>query len=418
MSDRKSSADLGPNVEALLSGFPFAERDWHEDVLAVEARLASVERGSSSPALLEAPLPAEPGEPITAASATATPLVNSGVRTQSLAELARRSVENKQASEREVARATLALAAQPRARAEEVQALREAMNRRMPAAVSTASSGEAATANADSSTTPNAALSPESSALARPNAPPSLGKRAVVWPRVAVASGLVALAAVWLIWIRQSADPEPLITAVVSPPSDVATTNGAINPASTAPALQGVPSGVDPSTLPEVASSAVLPASDKLAKSERGAAATRSTAEAASSAPSAEKIVLEDDGASAAPVAVAAAEQPVAKTLPPDPALRPADSTGGALPAKPSTGAVQAALGAVMSGARHCVAGDDGPSSAVVVFASDGHVQSVAVSGPAAGKSAGSCIEAQLGRARVQPFAASNFSVSATVRPD
>jgi len=40
------------------------------------------------------------------------------------------------------------------------------------------------------------------------------------------------------------------------------------------------------------------------------------------------------------------------------------------------------------------------------------------VSGAAAGKPSGSCIEAQLGRARVQPFAASSFSVSATVRPD
>lgn len=85
---------------------------------------------------------------------------------------------------------------------------------------------------------------------------------------------------------------------------------------------------------------------------------------------------------------------------------------------KPSSGAVQAALGAVMSGARHCVAGDDAPSSAVVRFGSDGRVQGVVVSGPAAGKASGACIEAQLTRARVQPFAASNFSVNATLRPD
>jgi hypothetical protein len=88
------------------------------------------------------------------------------------------------------------------------------------------------------------------------------------------------------------------------------------------------------------------------------------------------------------------------------------------MPAKPSSGAVQAALGAVMSGARHCVAGDDTPSSAVVVFGSDGRVQRVNVSGSAAGKSSAACIEAQLSRARVQPFAAANFSVSATVRPE
>jgi hypothetical protein len=71
-----------------------------------------------------------------------------------------------------------------------------------------------------------------------------------------------------------------------------------------------------------------------------------------------------------------------------------------------------------MSGARHCVAGDDAPSSAVVVFGSDGHVQSVNVSGPAAGKPSGACIQSQLSRARVQPFAQSTFSINATVRPD
>jgi hypothetical protein len=126
---------------------------------------------------------------------------------------------------------------------------------------------------------------------------------------------------------------------------------------------------------------------------------------------------LEDDPPSAAPTA-AVAEKPIEKALPPDPALRPADSTGGAIPVKPSTGAVQAALGAVMSGARHCVAGDDAASSAVVVFASDGRVESVTVHGPAAGKPSGTCIEGQLSRARVQPFAASSFSINATVRPD
>lgn len=134
------------------------------------------------------------------------------------------------------------------------------------------------------------------------------------------------------------------------------------------------------------------------------------------SGPSPEKFVLEDNQPSTA--AAAPADKPVEKALPPDPALRPAESTGGAIPVKPSTGAVQAALGSVMSGARHCVAGDDGPSSAVVVFASDGHVQSVTVQGLAAGKPSAACIEAQLSRARVQPFASASFSINATVRPD
>jgi len=134
-------------------------------------------------------------------------------------------------------------------------------------------------------------------------------------------------------------------------------------------------------------------------------------AKIASAPAKAGKAVAKDDRA-------ASATAGVDNSLPPDPGLRPADSRGGELPAKPTTGAVQAALGSVMSGARHCVAGDDTPSSAVVVFGSDGRVQQVTVSGAAAGKSSAACIEAQLSRARVQPFAAANFSVSATVRPE
>jgi hypothetical protein len=127
---------------------------------------------------------------------------------------------------------------------------------------------------------------------------------------------------------------------------------------------------------------------------------------------------LEDDQPNAAQARAAApAEQP-GKALPPDAALRPADSTGGAMPVKPSTGAVQAALGAVMSDARHCVAGDESASSAVVVFGSDGRVKSVTVAGPAAGKPSATCIERQLSRARVQPFAATSFSINTAVRPD
>ncbi len=94
MSERRSAADLGSSTEALLAAFPFPERDWESDARAIEARFA--EAGPTDALLLAAPLPAEPGEP-NGTPATATPLTNSGVRTQSLAELARRSVEKKQA---------------------------------------------------------------------------------------------------------------------------------------------------------------------------------------------------------------------------------------------------------------------------------------------------------------------------------
>jgi hypothetical protein len=84
---------------------------------------------------------------------------------------------------------------------------------------------------------------------------------------------------------------------------------------------------------------------------------------------------------------------------------------------RPSAGAAQAAVGAVLGTARACVAGHPQPSSAELVFGSDGQVQSVSVGGPAAGTPAAACIESALKKARVQPFAASSFSLGVTVRP-
>ncbi|HEY5374418.1 MAG TPA: hypothetical protein VIK01_12085 [Polyangiaceae bacterium] len=390
MSKRRSSADLGPNLEAALSGFPFPERDWEQDAVAVEAKLSTGQLGGTDATLLAAPLPrepGEPGEPSAAPSATTTPLTHSGVRTQSLAEMARRSVENKQAAEREMARASLALAAQQQ---------RPAVP---PAAASTASAPKPVAA------APIANLSaPQAS-----NAPSP-------WPKFGAAAAVIALAAGVLFWLRQPATPVPLVSTVLptetptseAKPSNLAAPGAAPTPASVA---QLTPSGIDPNSLPGENAAKPL---DTAHEKPNAAAARTPTA----GRPSAEKIVLEDEPEKAPAAAAAPVEKPVEKALPPDPALRPADSTGGAVPVKPSTGAVQAALGAVMSGARHCVAGEDAASSAVVVFSSDGRVQSVSVSGPAAGQSSGACIQAQLSRARVQPFAASSFSVSATVRPD
>jgi hypothetical protein len=408
MSERRSSPDLGPNAEALLRAFPIPERDWESAARAIEAQLA--EGGAIDELLFAAPLPAEPGEP-NAVSATATPLANSGVRTQSLAELARRSVEKKQAEEREMARASLAIAAGKKPSPSDPRASSEAVSSRAaavappPPSASSASSAVAASGVVARARTPESSLT-RNRALVAPSA----------WPKLALGVPLLALAAAALLWLRRPAEPAPLVSNALptasseAKPAGAAASAGARDTAGKEPtALQGI----DPSTLPGEA--AIKPA-----EVARTKAATPGAA--AASAPvrsNAEKVVLDEQE----PAAVAAAppapqEKAVEKGLPPDPALRPADSSGGELPMKPSSGAVQAALGAVMSGARHCVAGDDAPSSAVIRFGSDGHVQGVAVSGPAAGKASGACIEAQLTRARVQPFAASNFSVNATIRPD
>jgi len=371
VSDRRSSPDLGSSAEAALATFPFPERDWERDARAIEARISYSTRGSTEASLLASPLPPEADEP-SALSATATPLTNSGVRTQSLAELARRSVEKKQATERQIARESLALAAQQR----QHPLPQDAPSAHAPRAVAT---------------------NPvEHSPLASRQSKP--------FPKVAWALPAIALAAAVALWFR-APGPEPQADPAIAQPTPGAAVTSAPSAREIAraqpSAMPDSPRGIDPSMLPE-----------------QRALASDSATVAAAPAPPVAAAPSRTTGAKTGAKADRAAASSADQGLPPDPALRPADSRGGELPAKPSTGAVQAALGAVMSGARHCVAGDDAPSRAVVVFGSDGRVQQVTVSGSAAGKSSASCIEAQLSRARVQPFAASSFSVNATVRPE
>ena len=88
----------------------------------------------------------------------------------------------------------------------------------------------------------------------------------------------------------------------------------------------------------------------------------------------------------------------------------------GTVPQKPSQGAVTGALGAVMSGARACLGPDDPVSRASVTFTSTGSVQSVNVTGGAAGKPAEGCIKAALGKAKLTPFAEPTYTANITVR--
>ncbi len=157
-------------------------------------------------------------------------------------------------------------------------------------------------------------------------------------------------------------------------------------------------------------------------------------------------------GGSPAPVAVAAAAKPTkeesaklsAKDLPTTPtgpggdlgsamgkavgadgktvdATPAAGSTGpqfaaGTVPQKPSQGAVTGAIGAVLPGARACLGPDDPVSRATITFASAGNVQSVNVSGGAAGKPAEGCIKAALSKAKVTPFAEATYTAPITIR--
>jgi hypothetical protein len=120
----------------------------------------------------------------------------------------------------------------------------------------------------------------------------------------------------------------------------------------------------------------------------------------------------------AAPAAAPApvADAPIAQVLAaPTPAAAPVSA--GSVPQRPSQGAVTSALSGVLASARKCIAPDDGPSRAHVVFGSDGSVQSTTVTGPAAGAPAEGCIKDALSKAHVPPFAEATYGATVTVRP-
>jgi hypothetical protein len=89
----------------------------------------------------------------------------------------------------------------------------------------------------------------------------------------------------------------------------------------------------------------------------------------------------------------------------------------GDIPELPAQGAIQGALGGPRTAARNCLAGQEGPSRATIVFASTGNVQSVTVSGPAAGTPAEACIKTAMSKTVVGAFKHPTFSVSTTISP-
>jgi len=83
----------------------------------------------------------------------------------------------------------------------------------------------------------------------------------------------------------------------------------------------------------------------------------------------------------------------------------------------PTTGEALAAVAPSTVRARVCVAGHTKPSTATITFGSNGAVESVAVSGPAAGTPAADCIRNAFLTARLAPFAQPRFTVNLPVRP-
>jgi len=234
--------------------------------------------------------------------------------------------------------------------------------------------------------------------------------------------GLVAAAAVVALFfgMKHPGTEEPVQVTVVAPamPATPTATNAAT---ATATNKEPLDKAVDPSTLPPVDTSGAAGAHPSTPVAVAGAPAKPATTAAAASA---------------------AVDQPVAANAPPpapagsaslESAMQQAagaQSTLSATPTategpaaaptnvvlKPSQGAINGALGAALPGARACLGPDDPISRATVTFQSDGTVQSVSVTGGAAGKPAEACIRSALMRAKVPPFAMPTFTAPTTIR--
>ncbi|MBX3210819.1 MAG: hypothetical protein KF850_02165 [Labilithrix sp.] len=205
------------------------------------------------------------------------------------------------------------------------------------------------------------------------------------------------------------ADPTPATAETA--PVDPTPTEATPDPVEAAePVAEATPT---PMTAPRGKGAMTPKVATKGAKSEPAAAAAKPEGPA--------KMTEKDLGALAGGPAGdlgAAMKKEVGDDAPKTPA---AATTGvsaptGNVPQKPSQGAVTGALGAVLPGARACLGPDDPVSRASVVFASSGTVQSVNVSGHAAGKPAEACIKGALMKAKVQPFAEPSYTANITVR--
>jgi hypothetical protein len=149
-------------------------------------------------------------------------------------------------------------------------------------------------------------------------------------------------------------------------------------------------------------------------------------AEAPAPAPAAAPAKAEAKAAPAAPAApeptgLAGAIKKAVGPTEPAPAAEKAEAKAapprGDIPELPAQGAISGALGSPRAAARNCLAGHEAPSRATIVFASAGNVQSVTVTGPAAGTPAEACIKTAMSKTVVGAFKHATFSVSTTISP-
>ena len=370
-SEPPPSITVGEATEATVEE---VDDGWASAPEAAAARdEASAEAAAASADVESASTAAEPAAP----APTSAP--REGV---SLAELARASVKRRTGEAASIAKESLAVASQRRGRSEQAPEHAE----------------------------PAAAAEPQAPRSARAHQADSTRG---AWLGVGIATiGLAAGFGLYLAGQRTATPPTVIVTqAPEATPAPEAPLAKAPDPNSVeAPdrtneeAEQG--HAVDSLPLERSAPSTASKPAARPSVAAPGGVAPKVAAEKVA----AEKVVLDEEGQAPAPPAKAASSKPGNE-------LRPADDTSAGSTDRPSSGAAQAAVGAVLGAARSCVAGHGTPSTARLVFGSDGQVQSVAVGGPAQGTPAEACIQSALKKARVQPFAAPSFSLGVTVRP-
>lgn len=238
-----------------------------------------------------------------------------------------------------------------------------------------------------------------------------------------VFGGVVALgaaAAGTFFYMKSHKPAEAPVAATQAPAPDVkpAPTQAAAPVETAAPAAEPT---MDPNSLPTATPDQKLAAAPKTAAKPTGGA---KAAAPAPEGPKAEAKLTQKDlpaapagpgGDLGAAMGKAVGDDGKPKTQEPVPAAG-SNVPAGSVPQKPSQGAVTGAIGAVLRNARECLGPDDPVSHATVVFGSDGAVQSVNVSGAAAGKPAEACIKAALSKAKVGAFAEPTYSTRITVR--
>jgi hypothetical protein len=247
-------------------------------------------------------------------------------------------------------------------------------------------------------------------------------------PSWLMVSGLVAAAAVVALFfgMQHPGTEAPVQVTVVAPAVQPPTPTPTSAATATATNKEPLDKAVDPSTLPP-ADTSVAAGAHPTSPAAVAAASPAKPAPAPAASATPDPALADKPATPAAngsPVNLESAMQQAAgpqSTFSGTPTATATEAPAAApsnIGLKPSQGAINGALGAALPAARACLGPDDPISRATVTFQSDGTVQSVSVTGGAAGKPAEACIRSALMHAKVPPFAMPTFTAPATIRPN